>query len=144
MEPKMNQPSELRLRLQSLAVFRRLLSDPVLKKFNALLTALSGEETEALIGRYSDFAAALYEYGVSFSSYLLTLALEDENVYMLCRAREKNLPQSSKRRSERNLRRCARSRRSAVKRFRRSSGKRDLPDFCPDGNAERSILPRSI
>lgn len=89
MEPKMNQPSELRLRLQSLAVFRRLLSDPVVEKFNALLTALSGEETEALIGRYSDFAAALYEYGVSFSSYLLTLALEDENVYMLCRAEGK-------------------------------------------------------
>ena len=89
MEPKMNQPSELRLRLQSLAIFRRLLSDPVVEKFNALLTALSGEETEALIGRYSDFAAALYEYGVSFSSYLLTLALEDENVYMLCRAEGK-------------------------------------------------------
>lgn len=89
MEPKMNQPSELRLRLQSLAVFRRLLSDPVVEKFNALLTALSGEETEVLIGRYSDFAAALYEYGVSFSSYLLTLALEDENVYMLCRAEGK-------------------------------------------------------
>lgn len=89
MEPKMNQPSELRLRLQSLAVFRRLLSDPVVEKFDALLTALSGEETEALIGRYSDFAAALYEYGVSFSSYLLTLALEDENVYMLCRAEGK-------------------------------------------------------
>ena len=89
MEPKMNQPSELRLRLQSLAVFRRLLSDPVVEKFDALLTALSGEETEALIGRYSDSAAALYEYGVSFSSYLLTLALEDENVYMLCRAEGK-------------------------------------------------------
>ena len=89
MEPKMNQPSELRLRLQSLAVFRRLLSDPVVEKFDALLTALSGEETEALIGRYSDFAAALYEYGVSFSSYLLTLALEDESVYMLCRAEGK-------------------------------------------------------
>ena len=89
MEPKMNQPSELRLRLQSLAIFRRLLSDPVVEKFNALLTALSGEETEVLIGRYSDFAAALYEYGVSFSSYLLTLALEDENVYMLCRAEGK-------------------------------------------------------
>ncbi len=89
MEPKMNQPSELRLRLQSLAVFRRLLSDPVVEKFDALLTALSGEETEALIGRYSDFTAALYEYGVSFSSYLLTLALEDENVYMLCRAEGK-------------------------------------------------------
>lgn len=89
MEPKMNQPSELRLRLQSLAVFRRLLSDPVVEKFDALLTALSGEETEVLIGRYSDFAAALYEYGVSFSSYLLTLALEDENVYMLCRAEGK-------------------------------------------------------
>ncbi len=82
------------LRLHSLSVFRQLLSDPVIEKFDKLLTALDDENVkdETLIDRYSGFVSALYTRGTSFPAYLLTLVLEDENVYMLRRAEGKDVP----------------------------------------------------
>ena len=50
--------------------------------FRAMLHALSADLNEA-VSAYCDFTAALYEQGGNWSEYLLSAALEDENVYMV-------------------------------------------------------------
>lgn len=84
----MNNKNAIRLRLHSLSVFRQLLDDPVVQKLDALLAA--SDENE-IIDACGAFAAALYPHGISLTDYLLTLALEDENVYMLRRAEDKEI-----------------------------------------------------
>ena len=84
----MNNKNAIRLRLHSLSVFRQLLADPVIQKLDALLGASSENET---IDAWGDFAAALYTHGVSLTDYLLTLVLEDENIYMLKRAEDQQI-----------------------------------------------------
>ena len=85
MELNMNQNNAIRLRLHSLSVFRQLLADPVVQKLDALLGASTDSE---IVDAWGDFAAALYPHSVSLTDYLLTLVLEDENVYMLKRAQD--------------------------------------------------------
>ena len=81
----MNRCKELYEGLNALAVFRGLLRDPVVAALRELLEA----EGERKAAAYGAFAGELYARGtVSLTGYLLTLALEDENVYMLARAEE--------------------------------------------------------
>ena len=78
----------MRMQLHSLSVFRQLLQDPVVQKLDALLKA---EDTETAVFCYGDFAAELFRQNICFSDYLLSLVLEDENVYMLRRAEDKEI-----------------------------------------------------
>ncbi|WP_298067734.1 ATP-binding protein [uncultured Mailhella sp.] len=80
----MNSFNDYRLLLNSLVIFRRILSDPVLVKLQRLLSA-SPAETAACIDAYCDFAAELFAHTDDFSAYLLKLVLEDENIYILRR-----------------------------------------------------------
>ena len=82
----MNRCKELSLGLNALAIFRGILKDPVVEALKELLEA----EGEQKVAAYGAFAGALYARGtVSLTDYLLTLVLEDENVYMLARAEDK-------------------------------------------------------
>ena len=75
----------LRQGLLSLCVFRNVLQDPVMEG----LLALTAAPKEERVSAYSELAARLYARGTDLSQYLLTLALEDENIYMLIRAEGK-------------------------------------------------------
>lgn len=70
----------------SLAIFRKLLQDPVFKRLLRLADAVEQNPEEA-VSAYADFAAALFEHTVNWSDYLLKLTLEDENPYCAKRAR---------------------------------------------------------
>ncbi len=78
----------MRMQLHSLSVFRQLLWDPVVNKLDCLL---GEEDTESKVSCYGDFAADLFRHNISLSDYLLSLVLEDENVYMLRRAEDKEI-----------------------------------------------------
>lgn len=69
------------LRLRSLVVFRNILSDPVVSCLQILLDT-DPAETAYCVEAYSDFAAALFAHDDNWSTYLLNLLLEDENIYM--------------------------------------------------------------
>ncbi|MEG2930394.1 MAG: ATP-binding protein [Ruthenibacterium sp.] len=74
--------SELLLaQLHSLAIFRGILQNNVMKKLTALLSA-SAADVCAAVDAYGAFAAALYAHTDSFSDYLLKAVLDDENVYV--------------------------------------------------------------
>ena len=65
--------TELYLRLQSLAIFRSLLSDPVLE---ALVSFLGAGDTAQAVSRYAEFVCRLYATGkrpaISSTSFQLT------------------------------------------------------------------------
>lgn len=84
----MNQLKLMRMQLHSLSVFRQLLSDPVIHKLDCLLQA---DDTEEAVSCYGEFAAELFRHNICFSDYILSLVLEDENVYMLKRAEDKKI-----------------------------------------------------
>lgn len=87
----MKEMEELRLRLHSLTVFRTLLRDPVIARLDALLAAAcadvaDAENALAAVDACCAFAAALYEAGGNWSSYLLDAVLRSENLHVRCAA----------------------------------------------------------
>ena len=76
--------SELSWRLSALAVFRRLLADPVLAGVRACIDAVaSADDWEARVARYADTLHRLYESGeASLGTYVQGVVLADENAYL--------------------------------------------------------------
>ena len=52
--------SELYIRLNSLAIFRTLLGDPVISALNAFLASRQSGSTAEAVSKYADFVAKLY------------------------------------------------------------------------------------
>lgn len=78
---------ELNLKLSALTVFRDLLSDPVIRRFQILVQALEEKELQKQISAYSDFAAALYQTGSDLGVYVNNLIRNDDNFYIKEKAR---------------------------------------------------------
>lgn len=78
---------ELNMKLNSLTVFRGLLSDPVIKSMQAMMDALEEKEMQSQIAAYCDFAAALYQETPDLGVYVNNLILSDENFYIKEKAR---------------------------------------------------------
>lgn len=76
----------LRNKLRSLVALRGVLADPVMVRICELLDTLNGPQPE-MIDAYAGFAAALLEKNANLSEYVLNLALEDVNAYVLRRAK---------------------------------------------------------
>jgi predicted AAA+ superfamily ATPase len=76
------------MQLNSLVIFRSLLSSPVIKKLQALLTGIENS-TEA-IDLYSGFVSELYHNYDNFSEFIYHYMLEDENFYIKAKAIGKN------------------------------------------------------
>ena len=70
----------LYLRLQSLAIFRSLLSDPVLESLTSFLGA--GDTAQA-VSRYAEFVSRLYAGGKrTLAGYIQHIVTNDENAYI--------------------------------------------------------------
>ena len=77
---KMNPLSRLHLKMQSLAVFRDLLADPVL---DALSDLLSSAQTDEAIGAYGKFVSRLFAAGTpSLARHVLDLVENNENSFI--------------------------------------------------------------
>lgn len=81
----MNQLSDLYTRLSGLAVFRGVLK---LKTMGRLMDMLK-EQTPASVG---EFVNSLYRHGSNLSNYIIKAVTEDENTYLLRKARRENVP----------------------------------------------------
>lgn len=79
--------TELKLKLQSLTIFRALLSDPVIADFQILVSALEDKDQEHQVTAYCEFTSALYQETSNFSEYVKTQMLGDENFYVKEKAR---------------------------------------------------------
>lgn len=72
--------------LKSLVIFRHLLEDKTIQKW-IRLDSCGQDDQEQMIDRYADFACNLLQNGSNLTRYLLTLILEDDNIYLhrICR-----------------------------------------------------------
>ena len=75
--------SELNIRLQSLAVFRALLEDPVIDALCCYLNGVGKENTAEAVSRYAEFVSRLYGAGnVSLAHYVRSIVNDNENPYI--------------------------------------------------------------
>lgn len=71
----------LAIKLRSVAVFRNLLSDDVVKALMKLLDALNGDTAEQ-VDSYGRFVYELYTHTDNLSKYILNIVTDDENVFI--------------------------------------------------------------
>ena len=70
----------LNIGLQSLAIFRNLLKDPVIAALREFLEDLETGETARSVSRYAGFVSAFYAAGTpAFSRYVERIVGDDEN-----------------------------------------------------------------
>lgn len=75
--------SELNTRLQSLAVFRALLNDPVVAALSRYLSCLENVPTAEAVTRYAAFVSALYDTEKrTLAGYIQSIVNNDENSYI--------------------------------------------------------------
>lgn len=74
---------ELNLKLNSLCIFRALLSDLVISRLMKYLNCIETADASEKISLYSDFVSALYDNNkVSLARYIHTVVSNNENVYV--------------------------------------------------------------
>ena len=74
---------ELHLKLNSLCIFRSLLSDSVICKLVKYLECIENSDTKEKIGRYSEFVSALYNNNkISLARHIHSAVCNCENVYV--------------------------------------------------------------
>ena len=75
--------SELKIRLQSLAVFRALLEDPVINALCRYLNDVGQVDTAEAVSRYAEFVSRLYGAGnASLAHYVRGIVNDNENPYI--------------------------------------------------------------
>ena len=75
--------SLLNIRLQSLAIFRTLLADPVIKALCDYLDSLEDTDVTASVSRYAAFVSALYSTEKrTLAGYIQSIVNNDENAYI--------------------------------------------------------------
>lgn len=80
-----NQLDDLAVRLSGIAVFRNVLK---LRTMSSLLRMLREKTPEAC----GEFANGLYRHGANISNYIIKAVTEDENSYLLKKARREDIP----------------------------------------------------
>ena len=92
-DEEMKELSKINIDLHSIVIFRNLLNDKVIKEFILLLDS-ENEITLKKVSAYSAFVSELFKVTDNFSDYILNLILEDENLYMLGKAQNKQLTEN--------------------------------------------------
>ncbi|MGN1090029.1 MAG: ATP-binding protein [Huintestinicola sp.] len=92
-----NQLGDLGTRLSGIAVFRNVLE---LKTMKSLLNML----TECTPSACGEFAHNLYRHGTNISDYIIKAVTEDENYYLLRKARREVIPESMETAVQKELR----------------------------------------
>ncbi len=85
---------DLHCRLKSLVIFRDIFNCRTIQSLDRLLESMTEENivTEQ-IKAYSDFVSNLYRHHNDLSAYILTLILEDENIYMIRKSHRLDISQ---------------------------------------------------
>ena len=79
----MTELTSLNIRLNSLAIFRSLLEDPVISALREYLNSLPLYSTAASVAKYAAFVASLYESGNrTLAGHVQHIVNNDENAYI--------------------------------------------------------------
>ncbi|MDE8731745.1 ATP-binding protein [Eubacteriales bacterium DFI.9.88] len=74
--------AELNLKLNSLVIFRDLLTDPVIANFQIMADAIEEKESRKQVEAYCQFTSCLYQANANLSVYINNLLLNDDNFYV--------------------------------------------------------------
>lgn len=74
--------AELNIRLDSLTIFRQLLTDPVIGGFQELAYYMGEKDVQNQVDAYCQFTSALYQKTPNLSAYINYLIYNDENFYV--------------------------------------------------------------
>lgn len=74
---------QLHYRLSSLVIFKDVMNCRTMQSLERLFLSLENGSTIDRIRAYSDFVSNLYRHNNDLSRFILTLILEDENIYMI-------------------------------------------------------------
>lgn len=91
-----NSLQEPHYRLNSLVIFRDVMNCRTIQSLERLLESLEDNDMLKQLKAYSDFVSNLYRHHNDLSSYILTLILEDENIYMIRTAHRLEISQKMK------------------------------------------------
>ncbi|MBR2548251.1 MAG: DUF815 domain-containing protein [Eubacterium sp.] len=97
-----NKAAELDNIISSLAVFAAVKEDPAIDSLREFLEADDGETSEQL-DYLSDFAAELYKNGGDLSAYIRAIVMEDENAYLLAKAKSLHVSDEMEKTAEHEL-----------------------------------------
>ncbi len=85
---------DLHCRLKSLVIFKDIFNCHTIQSLDRLLESITEENSVTeQIKAYSDFVSNLYRHHNDLSSYILTLILEDENIYMIRKSHRLDISQ---------------------------------------------------
>lgn len=87
-----NSLNSVALRLSSLTVFRSILGTKEMSAFYRCISC--GNDLKEKLSLYGEFVYSLATYGNSFSEFLKKAVCEDENLYIVSRAKKKDVPSS--------------------------------------------------
>ncbi|MBQ7117277.1 MAG: ATP-binding protein [Clostridia bacterium] len=82
--------NSIALKLSSLSVFRKILDTREMKAFLSFLSCDGDLRTK--LGLYGEFVYSLAVHGNSFSEFLKKAVCEDENIYIISKAKKKDIP----------------------------------------------------
>ncbi len=84
---------ELYYKLNSLVIFRDIMNCRTMQTLESLLKTVCSDDTneETKIHAYADFVSDLYRHHNDLGTYILTLVLEDENIYMIRKAHKQDI-----------------------------------------------------
>lgn len=83
--------NQLYHRLNALTIFRGIAEEPVICGLEDLLFAMEQLDLDAQLGCYGAFCQAVFEEGGDLSQAICRIALEDENFYIIGRARSQQM-----------------------------------------------------
>ena len=82
---------KMRIKLHSLVLFRNILDDPVLRKFDKLLGDIEKHDAALSVDSYADFLNSLFNFNMNFSRYIMDYLMQDENLYIKKLAADKEI-----------------------------------------------------
>lgn len=90
----MNKLQDLSIELNTLAIFRNILNDDVIKSFQKMAASTYPlDAKEHIVRLYGDFTSNLFKKTSSLSSYIKDLVINDENFYIIGKGVNKNFDQ---------------------------------------------------
>ncbi|MDO4466658.1 MAG: ATP-binding protein [Bacillota bacterium] len=82
---------DLLIKLNSLTIFRNILSQPSISRLQQFFRVRQEGVTEEIVTAYSEFVYSIYQEDINFSALVFRMVMEDENVYVRLRAAKKEV-----------------------------------------------------
>lgn len=89
--------------LSGIAVFRNIMDTSIMREFMAFLDSVPDSDISERLRHLSAFSAGIYKEGGNLSTFVMKFIAEDENPYILMKARNQRVPDAMEKAAEHEL-----------------------------------------